>query len=90
MLGYQQQGGGGDDGQASEPTPVPGTIQITNLGAEATVEKLEELFGSLGKIKVTYLFLYHCSVCVCVCVCVIMSLIDRQKNKPTQNNIGYN
>ena len=35
-----------------EPTPVYGTIRITNLGPEATVEKLEELFGSLGKIKV--------------------------------------
>ena len=48
VLGYQQESEGG----SSEPTPVPGTIQITNIGPEATVEKLGELFGSLGKIKV--------------------------------------
>lgn len=54
LLGYQQQQQQQQqgDGEAPQPTPVPGTIHITNLGAEATVEKLEELFGSLGKIKV--------------------------------------
>lgn len=54
MIGYNQQyqGGGGGGGESSEPTIVPGTINITNIGPEATVEKLGELFGSLGKIKV--------------------------------------
>ena len=31
-----------------------GTIRITNIGPEATVEKLGELFGSIGKIKVKH------------------------------------
>lgn len=44
-VGYQEEGSG-------EPTPVIGTIRITNIGPEATVEKLGELFGSIGKIKV--------------------------------------
>ena len=45
LAGNQEEG-------SVEPTPVIGTIRITNLGPEATVEKLGELFGSLGKIKV--------------------------------------
>ena len=83
MLGYQQQQQGGDE-QAPEPTPVPGTIHITNLSAEATVEKLEELFGSLGKIKVNYLLLYHHRVCVCVCVRACVCVRDHVSYRLTR------
>jgi len=51
LTGNQEEG-------SVEPTPVIGTIRITNLGPEATVEKLGELFGSLGKIKVPLCYSY--------------------------------